>query len=132
VDRAEARELAAPELVTDELERREDLLRLRKAMDRLPGRFRRALMAHFVEGLTVREIARRERVPLGTSLSRIHTAKQLLRNSWEAPLAAVASEVTARLSPSDKPEARQDSQTQGRGTYQRATPEFPEPVTWDR
>ncbi len=126
VDQADGRELAAPELVTDELEKREDLLRLRKAMDRLPAKYRRALTAHFVEGLPVREIARRERVPLGTSLSRIHTAKQLLRAAWETPLTATPSEVTARLSPSAKPRARRDSQTQGRGAYQRATPESPE------
>jgi RNA polymerase sigma factor (sigma-70 family) len=132
VDQAGVRELVAPELVTDELEKREDLLRLRKAMDRLPVKYRRALMAHFVEGLPVREIARRERVPLGTSLSRIHTAKQLLRHAWEAPLTATPSEVTARLSPSAKPEARQHSQIQGRGAYPGATPESPEPVTWER
>jgi RNA polymerase sigma factor (sigma-70 family) len=111
LDQDGGRELAAPELVTDELEKREDLLRLRKAMDRLPAKYRRALTAHFVEGLPVREIARRERVPLGTSLSRIHTAKQLLRAAWETPLTATVSEGTERLSPSAKPEARRDSQT---------------------
>ena len=86
-------------------------MRLRKAMNRIPAKYRRALTAHFVEGLPVREVARRERVPIGTSLSRIHRAKQLLRHAWEAPLTATPSEVTARLSPSVKPEARRDAQT---------------------
>jgi hypothetical protein len=101
-------------------------------MDRLPAKYRRALTAHFVDGLPVREIGRRERVPLGTSLSRIHMAKRLLRAAWETPQTDTASNGAARLSPSTKSEARQESQAQGRGSSQCAKPESPGPVTWDR
>jgi hypothetical protein len=36
IDRADAREFAAPELVTDELEKRDDRLRLQMAPDQVP------------------------------------------------------------------------------------------------
>ena len=82
-DRAYPRELAAPELVTDELERREDRLRLQEALRRLPTNYRRALVGHFVAGLSVREVAEREGVPFGTVLSRIAKGKELLREAWD-------------------------------------------------
>jgi RNA polymerase sigma factor (sigma-70 family) len=83
-DRADAREIAAPELVTDELERQDERFWLQKALDQLPAKHRRALVGHFVDGLSIRDIARQERVPDGTVLSRIHTGKQLLREAWDA------------------------------------------------
>jgi DNA-directed RNA polymerase specialized sigma24 family protein len=43
VDQDEADEVVAPELVTDELEKRDDRYRLQKALERLPAKHRRAL-----------------------------------------------------------------------------------------
>jgi hypothetical protein len=42
-----------------------------------------------VDGLSIREIARHERVPLRTLLSRIFKGKQLLREAWAAPIPVV-------------------------------------------
>ena len=83
IDRPDSRELVATELLSDSLERREDGHRLQKALNRIPTKCRQALVAHFIDGHPVREIARRERVPQGTVLSRIHNAKRLLRRAWE-------------------------------------------------
>jgi predicted RNA polymerase sigma factor len=80
--------LAAPELVTDQFEKRDDRLRLQKALEELPTMHRRILTSHFIDGLSIRDIARHERVPVGTVLSRIHKGKQLLRDAWEARLTA--------------------------------------------
>ena len=86
IDGVDARKLSAPELVTDELEKRDDRLQLEQALAQLPDKQRRALTAHFIEGLSVREIAQREHVPCGTVLSRIHSGKQLLRDAWGQPI----------------------------------------------
>jgi RNA polymerase sigma factor (sigma-70 family) len=93
IDRDDAREIPATELVADSLEKQEERLRVQNALGRLPTKFRRALTAHFIDGLSVREISHRERVPLGTVLSRIFTAKQLLRQAWESSPVPVKSDV---------------------------------------
>jgi hypothetical protein len=103
IDRADAREFAAPELVTDELEKRDDRLRLQMAPDQVPVQYRRPLIAHFVDGLSIREIARRQRVPFGTVLSRIFKGKQLLRQAWDAPLPASRARETTRGSSPHQP-----------------------------
>jgi DNA-directed RNA polymerase specialized sigma24 family protein len=51
-------------------------------MRRIPSIYRRALKDHFVRGYSTRQIAWRERIPLGTVLSRIFNAKRLLRKAW--------------------------------------------------
>jgi len=127
-DGEEARELAAPELVTDELEKRDDRLRLQNALVQVPIKHRRALIDHFVDGLSTREIARRERVPLGTVLSRIFTGKQLLRQAWESP-PATQTEVTTRQNQLPRRLERQGSQASEPSGYRQ--PESPE-LTWDR
>ncbi len=129
LDRTGAREQPAPEFVTDELEKREDLRHLQQALAQLPIKYRRALVAHFVEGLSIRDIARRERVPEGTVLSRIFTGKQLLRKAWDVPVNGPSAKVTAVESPALQPE-RQGSPGPGRPENQR--PSAPEPMTWDR
>jgi len=48
----------------------------------LPVKYQRVLIEHFFDGNPVREIARRQRIPFGTALSRIATAKRLLRAAW--------------------------------------------------
>ena len=130
IDLAPANEPPAPELVTDELEKRDDRLRLQTALERVPGKYRRPLIAHFVDGLPVREIARRERVPLGTVLSRIFTAKQLLRHAWEKPIPAPQAGPSATDVGAPQPAERQKSQDMERGAKE--PPEYPEASPWDR
>jgi len=70
--------------VTDRLfEQRECYPRIWKALRQVPRIYRRVLIDRFIRGLSVKQIAKRERVPLGTVLSRIFTAKRLLRAAWE-------------------------------------------------
>src|SRR5207249_1417080 len=69
--------------VASQLERSEIRLKLQKALSRIPAVYCRVLVDHFMEGHSVKEIARQQRVPVGTVLSRIFTAKRLLRRAWE-------------------------------------------------
>lgn len=64
------------------LERSADLQNLRDALNRLPANYRRVLVDHFITGSSIKEIARRSRIPSGTVLSRIFTAKKLLWKAW--------------------------------------------------
>jgi RNA polymerase sigma-70 factor (ECF subfamily) len=129
VDRSDAHEFPAPELVTDELEKQDDRFRLQQALARLPAQHRRVLGAHFVDGFSVREIARRERVPLGTVLSRIHKGKQLLREAWEAyTLPQPVVRADGPLPP--KPAKSQESHSLGASGEPH--PRSPEPGTLDR
>ncbi len=66
------------------LERSECGNKLRGILRKLPAVHRQVLLDHFVRGYAVREIARRDRTPVGTVLSRLFTAKRLLRAAWEA------------------------------------------------
>src|SRR5437667_11941510 len=50
----------------------------------IPAVYGLVLIEHFIEGYSVRQIAKLQRIPLGTVLSRIFTAKRLLREAWEA------------------------------------------------
>ena len=84
----DALESAPPELVAHD--RRDDLedrsaqtLKIRKALGAIPPAHRRVLVDHFIHGRPVKAIARRERIPVGTVLSRIFTAKRLLREAWD-------------------------------------------------
>jgi RNA polymerase sigma-70 factor (ECF subfamily) len=103
LDEVDAREIPAPELITDRLENREDQIRLQSALQRLPMMYRRALTARYIDGLSNREIATREQIPPGTVGSRIQKGKQLLRDALE------------RL-----------------GTSRGQLRESPDPPTWDR
>lgn len=75
-------ELPAQEHVSDSLDRSEDRARLHAALQALPRSSRQLLTEHVVGRNRVRMIARRNRLPLGTALSRIHRAKQSLRSAW--------------------------------------------------
>ena len=57
----------------------DDTLNVRLALDRLPGDQRTALLLSVYEGLTCKEIAAVLEIPVGTVLSRIHRARQRLR-----------------------------------------------------
>jgi RNA polymerase sigma factor (sigma-70 family) len=127
IDRPEARELAAPEVVSDVVEKRYDQLQLRNALARLPMKQRRALTAHFIDGVAIREIASREQVPLGTVLSRIASGKQLLRQAWARPVLPNV-EATIHGTAAPKLEAHGPKASERSG-YQR--PESPD-LTWGR
>jgi RNA polymerase sigma-70 factor (ECF subfamily) len=79
-----AAEPAESDHFTRDLERAQERHRLRQALRQLPSRYRQVLVEHFIHGSAVKEIARRSEIPLGTALSRIATAKRLLRAAWEA------------------------------------------------
>ena len=76
--------LVAPDLSEETEHRSECRARLLRTLRQIPAIYRRVLIEHFITGRSVREIAGRERIPLGTVLSRIFTAKRLLREAWEA------------------------------------------------
>jgi RNA polymerase sigma-70 factor (ECF subfamily) len=127
-DRAHAREIASPELVTDELEKQDERSWLQNTLDKLPAKHRRALVAHFIDGLSIREIARQERVPDGTVLSRIHKGKQLLREAWGSTFSHA--EVNGRELSSRKPEKPRQALEPVGGARPKSEP--PEPASWDR
>jgi len=72
------------EMNGDEQKRASHRTKLRNALGRLPALHRRALVDHFVRGYPVKRIARQDGIPVGTVLSRIFTAKRLLRAAWES------------------------------------------------
>jgi len=76
--------LVVPDLSEETAHRSESRARLLRTLRQIPAVYRKVLIDHFIEGHSVRQIARRQRIPLGTVLSRIFTAKRLLREAWEA------------------------------------------------
>ena len=83
IDRPDSKELMEPDMLAPTLERSECRLRIRKALRRIPAVYRRTLVDHFVRGYSVKRISRLNRIPVGTVLSRIFTAKRLLRGAWD-------------------------------------------------
>ncbi len=84
IDQLDAKELTEPDLLTQKLERADCCTRIREALRRVPRLYREALVDHFVRGHSVRQMSKSYQVPLGTVLSRLFKAKQLLRAAWEA------------------------------------------------
>jgi RNA polymerase sigma factor (sigma-70 family) len=82
VDRLETPRYAEPDRLLAQLEQNELRDRIREALDRLPAMYRRTLVARYIDGRSVQEIARREGVPVGTIGSRLFTARRLLRETW--------------------------------------------------
>jgi RNA polymerase sigma-70 factor (ECF subfamily) len=78
----EPKALIEPNLLDQQLDRQECCRRIRAALRRLPGLYRRTLVDHFVRGQKVREIARQNRIPVGTVLSRLFKGKEILRQAW--------------------------------------------------
>jgi RNA polymerase sigma-70 factor, ECF subfamily len=78
------KELSESNNVTDAHEWAAYPCRLKKALNAMPALHRDVLIDHFVLGHRVKRIAGRRRIPVGTVLSRIFTAKRLLRRVWEA------------------------------------------------
>jgi RNA polymerase sigma-70 factor (ECF subfamily) len=62
------------------LDRMADAELVQKALDTLDDRFRLPLVMVFMEGLTCRETAEQLDLPLGTVLSRLHRARQQIRD----------------------------------------------------
>ena len=77
-------DLVVPDLSEETEHRSECRARLLRTLRQIPTVYRKVLINHFIEGHSVRQIAKRERIPIGTVLSRIFTAKRLLREAWEA------------------------------------------------
>jgi DNA-directed RNA polymerase specialized sigma24 family protein len=72
-----------PDRWEDAQDRSVQELKIRKALGAIPSAHRRVLVDHFIHGRPVKAIAHRERIPVGTVLSRIFTAKRLLREAWD-------------------------------------------------
>jgi RNA polymerase sigma-70 factor (ECF subfamily) len=72
-------ELLDADLPTRRLEQSELCIKIRTALREIPVIYRRVLTDHFIDGLSVRHIARRNRIPVGTVLSRISSGKRILR-----------------------------------------------------
>jgi RNA polymerase sigma-70 factor (ECF subfamily) len=68
----------------ERLEQSEYSLSLKQALSQVPELYRRPLVQRFIGGRSVKQIARTERIPLGTALSRLFKAKRLLRQAWNA------------------------------------------------
>ena len=75
-------ECGEPDRVSDDVERLETDQKLRRALNKLPERNRQVLTDHFLRGYSIKEIAQRRQIPLGTVLSRISAGKRLLRRAW--------------------------------------------------
>jgi RNA polymerase sigma-70 factor, ECF subfamily len=83
LDGREPNEFKEPDRLEDILDSAECRVKLRKALRKVPSLYRRTLVDHFVHGYSVKWIAQRDRVPVGTVLSRIFNGKRLLRQGWE-------------------------------------------------
>lgn len=76
--------LADAEAGPEEAALRADLWpRVQAALERLPEEMRTTLILQVYEGLTYREIAAILDIPMGTVMSRLHSARQLLRKELE-------------------------------------------------
>jgi RNA polymerase sigma-70 factor, ECF subfamily len=89
---------------------------LHRAMAELPSPYNRALAGYALEGLTDGELAIREAISVAAAKSRVHRARQLMRQSWEArrkvgapvagnlPLGGDSQTVLLRRIPGEAPE----------------------------
>ena len=84
IEGSDALKIAEPDAMDRSFERRECCPRIWQALHQVPRIYRRVLIDRFVRGYSVKQIAKCQRIPLGTVLSRIFKAKQLLRAAWEA------------------------------------------------
>ena len=65
--------------VEEDYERREEIQRIRQTVQTLPDKLREVVLMHFMEELSVEEIAVILKIPAGTVKSRIHKAKKVLK-----------------------------------------------------
>jgi RNA polymerase sigma-70 factor (ECF subfamily) len=83
IEGSDALKIAEQNSMDRPFETRECCPQIWKALRRVPRVYRRVLIEHFVRGYSVKQIAKCQRVPLGTVLSRIFKAKRILRAAWE-------------------------------------------------
>jgi RNA polymerase sigma-70 factor (ECF subfamily) len=83
IDRPDAKDLMEPDVQLESLERSECGSHVWAALRRVPAVYRQTLVDHFLCGYSVKQMSRRQRVPVGTVLSRMFTAKRLLREAWD-------------------------------------------------
>jgi RNA polymerase sigma-70 factor (ECF subfamily) len=74
--------------VEEDLVRRADGPRLKRALDELPGEFREVIVLRELEELSYREIAEVAGIPLGTVMSRLARARRRLQLALARPVAA--------------------------------------------
>lgn len=84
IEESDALKIAKPDETDRLFEQRECCPRIWKALREVPRIYRRTLIDRFVRGYSVRRISRKNRIPVGTVLSRIFAAKRRLRAAWEA------------------------------------------------
>jgi len=72
---------------------------LKTGLSQIPTIHRKVLVDHFILGYPVKQIARRDRIAMGTVLSRIFTAKEVLRQSWKRVSSRQTVEGPARMAP---------------------------------
>jgi RNA polymerase sigma-70 factor, ECF subfamily len=84
IEESDALHIAEPDATDRAFEQRECCPQIWKALRGVPQIYRRTLVDRFIRGYSVKQIAKCQRVPLGTVLSRIFKAKRLLRAAWEA------------------------------------------------
>jgi RNA polymerase sigma-70 factor (ECF subfamily) len=75
--------LIEADLMDRAIDRDDCCRKLRWALRQIPVLYRRVLVDHFVRGFSTKQIAKRNRIPVGTVLSRIFSAKRRLRRAWE-------------------------------------------------
>jgi RNA polymerase sigma-70 factor (ECF subfamily) len=75
--------LIEADLMDRAIDRDDCCRKLRWALHQIPVPYRRVLVDHFVRRYSTKQIARRHRIPVGTVLSRIFSAKRRLRRAWE-------------------------------------------------
>jgi RNA polymerase sigma-70 factor (ECF subfamily) len=75
-------QLASPECLRSELENREALAALRKAIGSLPLPYREVLALCDLEELDYAQAAQALEIPIGTVRSRLHRARALLMERW--------------------------------------------------
>jgi len=87
------------------LDRMADSEELQQALDNLDDRFKVPFLMVFLEGLTCKEAAAKMEIPLGTVLSRIHRARQFLRQQLSDHPAAKETEDASGDSTSSEPDS---------------------------
>lgn len=67
----------------DEIVNEDENERLRKLVDKLPEKMKIVILMHYMENMSVEEIAKALKIPTGTVKSRMHQAKSKLRERLE-------------------------------------------------
>lgn len=74
---------SSPDEFEREMMENDRAAKIQNAMAALPHRYRQMLYWHFIYGASYQAMARRLDVPLGTVMSRLFKARQLLQEAWE-------------------------------------------------